>query len=98
MIFDTHVHIWEVPPIARVGQTSPRPIKLPTEPATAEELLADMDAHGVDKTVLVQSSFSTWDNGYIADSVKRVPGRFVGHGLIDPSHHPHHLIAAAISA
>ncbi|MEM7032773.1 MAG: amidohydrolase family protein [Chloroflexota bacterium] len=34
--------------------------------------------------VLVQTSWSTWDNGYIADSVARYPNRFVGHGLIDP--------------
>jgi predicted TIM-barrel fold metal-dependent hydrolase len=43
-----------------------------------------MDAHGVDWTVLVQTSWSTWDNGYIADSVARFPDRFIGHGLIDP--------------
>ena len=43
-----------------------------------------MDVHGVDWTVLVQTSWSTWDNGYIADSVERFPNRFIGHGLIDP--------------
>ena len=43
-----------------------------------------MDIHGVDWTVLVQTSWSTWDNGYIADSVERFPNRFIGHGLIDP--------------
>ena len=43
-----------------------------------------MDTHGVDWTVLVQTSWSTWDNGYIADSVERFPDRFIGHGLIDP--------------
>jgi predicted TIM-barrel fold metal-dependent hydrolase len=43
-----------------------------------------MDRHGVDWAVLVQTSWSTWDNGYIADSVARYPNRFVGHGLIDP--------------
>jgi predicted TIM-barrel fold metal-dependent hydrolase len=32
----------------------------------------------------VQTSWSTWDNGYIADSVARFPNRFVGHGLINP--------------
>ena len=84
MIVDTHVHVWEVPPVAPVGQTSPRPIDPPAEPATAEELLEDMDAHGVDKAVLVQASFSTWDNGYIADSARKYPDRFVGMGLADP--------------
>ena len=32
----------------------------------------------------MQTSWSTWDNGYIADSVERFPDRFIGHGLIDP--------------
>ena len=84
MIVDTHVHIWEVPPVAPVGRTSPRPINLPSEPATAEELLQDLDAHDVDKTVLVQTSFSTWDNGYVADSALKYPDRFVSMGLVDP--------------
>ena len=42
------------------------------------------DDHGVGWSVLVQTSWSTWDNGYIADSVQRFPDRFIGHGLIDP--------------
>ena len=53
-------------------------------PVPADELLSEMDAHGVDWSVLVQTSWSTWDNGYIADSVVRFPDRFIGHGLIDP--------------
>ena len=57
---------------------------LPDVAATADELIHDMDAHGVDVTVLVQTSWSTWDNGYIADSVQRFPSRFVGHGMVDP--------------
>ncbi|MAE30272.1 MAG: hypothetical protein CMO43_01535, partial [Verrucomicrobiales bacterium] len=35
-------------------------------------------------SVLVQTSWSTWDNGYIADSVDRFPDRFIGHGMLDP--------------
>ncbi len=84
MIVDTHVHVWEVPPVAPVGPTASTFTRLPDEAATAEELLADMDANGVDVSMLVQSSFSTWDNGYIADSAKKYSDRFVGHGLVDP--------------
>ncbi len=83
-VVDAHVHVWEIPPVAPVGQTSPKPIRLPTEPGTAEELLADMDANGVDRTVLVQTSFSTWDNGYVADASTKTPNRFVSMGLVDP--------------
>lgn len=85
MIVDTHVHVWEIdPPRYPVGPTAPNWTNLPDEPGTAEQLLADMDANGVDWSVLVQTSWSTWDNGYIADSVAKYPDRFVGHGLIDP--------------
>ena len=85
MIVDTHVHVWEIdPPKYPVGPTAPTWNSYPDEPGTADELLAEMDAHDVDWTVLVQTSWSTWDNGYIADSVVRFPDRFIGHGLIDP--------------
>lgn len=85
MIVDTHVHVWEIdPPKYPIGPTSPNWNSYPDEPGTADELLTEMDAHGVDWTVLVQTSWSTWDNGYIADSVERFPNRFIGHGLIDP--------------
>ncbi len=85
MIVDTHVHVWEIdPPKYPIGPTSPNWNSYPDEPGTADELLAEMDVHGVDWTVLVQTSWSTWDNGYIADSVERFSNRFIGHGLIDP--------------
>ncbi len=85
MIVDTHVHVWEIdPPRYPIGPTAPGWTSEPDEPGTAAELIADMDANGVDWSVLVQTSWSTWDNGYIADSVVAYPDRFVGHGLIDP--------------
>ena len=85
MIVDTHVHVWEIdPPRYPIGPTAPGWKSLPDEPGTADELLAEMDDHGVGRSVLVQTSWSTWDNGYIADSVQRFPDRFIGHGLIDP--------------
>jgi len=85
MIVDTHVHVWEIdPPKYPVGPTAPSWNSYPDEPGTADELLSEMDTHDVDWTVLVQTSWSTWDNGYIADSVERFPDRFIGHGLIDP--------------
>ncbi len=85
MIVDTHVHVWEIdPPRYPVGPTAPNWNSYPDEPATADELVAEMDGHDVDWTVLVQTSWSTWDNGYIADSVARFPNRLIGQGLIDP--------------
>ena len=85
MIVDTHVHIWEIdPPRYPIGPTAPGWTSEPDEPATADQLLVDMNANGVDWSVVVQTSWSTWDNGYIADSVARFPDRLIGHGMIDP--------------
>lgn len=85
MIVDSHVHVWEIdPPKYPVGPTAPTWTAEPEEPGTADELVDDMDTNGVDVSILVQTSWSTWDNGYIADSTARFPERFVGHGLIDP--------------
>ena len=84
MIVDTHVHIWEMPPVAPIGPTAPNWTSEPTEPGNAELLIDDMDANGVDRAVLVQTSWSTWDNGYVADSAKKYPGRFAAMGLVDP--------------
>ena len=85
MIVDTHVHIWGIdPPRYPIGPTAPGWNSEPDEPATADELIADMDANEVDYSVIVQTSWSTWDNGYVADSVVRFPDRFIGHGMIDP--------------
>ena len=84
MVVDTHVHVWEISERYPIGPTAPNWTSLPDEPGTAEELLEDMDENAVDMTVLVQTSWSTWDNGYIADSAARWPNRFIGHGLIDP--------------
>ena len=84
MIVDTHVHVWEMPPVAPVGPTAPRWTSEPDEPGTAELLIDDMDSNGVDRSVLVQTSWSTWDNGYVADCARKYPDRFASMGLIDP--------------
>ena len=50
---DTHVHVWEIdPPRYPIGPTAPNWTSLPDEPGTADELLAEMDAHGVDLLTL----------------------------------------------
>jgi len=84
MIVDTHVHIWELPPIAPIGPSAPNFTSKPKAHANAELLLKDMDAHEQEKTVLVQTSFSTWDNEYVAASAIKYSDRFVSMGLIDP--------------
>lgn len=84
LIVDTHVHVWEMPPVAPIGPTAPRWNALPTAAGTAEILLEEMDECGVDRSVLVQTSWSTWDNGYVADCARKHPDRFASQGMVDP--------------
>ena len=58
-IIDPHVHVWKNDPAFPWPEENKNP---PREDRTAEDLLALMDAHGVEKTVLVQVIHSRWDN------------------------------------
>jgi L-fuconolactonase len=84
MIIDCHVHVWELPPIAPVGPTAPTWTAVTEEAGPVELLIEDMNANSVDAAVLVQSSGSTWDNTYVADSANRNRERFRSIGLINP--------------
>ncbi len=84
-LYDTHVHVWTLDekkypwnPILAIA-------KIPTYAFTPEQLLTDMDANGVERAVLVQSSSYGWDNAYLLDVLKKYPDRFRGVVLADPA-------------
>ena len=80
-IIDPHVHVWINDPAFPWPAENPNP---PAEDHTAEELLALMDANGVEKTVLVQVIHYRWDNSYVAHVIKQYPDRFMAVGRINP--------------
>ncbi len=80
-IIDPHVHVWKNDPAFPWPEDNKRP---PSEDRTAEDLLALMEAHGVEKTVLVQVIHYRWDNSYVADVIKRYPDKFMGVGRVNP--------------
>jgi predicted TIM-barrel fold metal-dependent hydrolase len=84
IIVDTHMHPWttdwEQYPFAPPEAT----MKRPEEPNTAEEIVEMTERQAVDFTVLVQVRYYGWDNRYLADCLRRFPGRFAAQGLIDP--------------
>lgn len=80
-IIDPHVHVWANDPAFPWPAENANP---PAEDRTAEDLLALMDANGVEKTVLVQVIHYRWDNSYIAHVVKKYPDRFMAVGRINP--------------
>jgi predicted TIM-barrel fold metal-dependent hydrolase len=81
-IVDSHLHVWSDNPEVYPWDT--RFMPPPQIPATAEMLLEEMEAAGVDKAVLVQPSHYAYDNTYLAHCLKRYPGRFAGVALLDP--------------
>jgi len=81
-IIDSHVHVWS-------DGTPPYPyadlVPCPNSPVTAEHLLDVMQRSGTMQAVLVQPSVHGYDNSYIADCLRRFPGRFAAVGRVEPS-------------
>lgn len=81
MIIDPHTHVWVNDPRFPWPAENSSP---PAEDRTAEMLLEQMAAHGVEKTVLVQVIHYRWDNRYVVDVIRRYPGKFMAVGRINP--------------
>ena len=85
-VIDTHMHVWS-------GNLKRWPFDHPYSPdfkskttaATGEILVEEMNRFGVTHCILVQTIFHGWDNTYTAYCLKKYPGRFKAHGLIDPT-------------
>ena len=83
-VIDSHMHVWSMD-TKRYPFGPPEPnYSLPKDDGSLELFLKEMKQDGLDLAVLVQPRYYGWDNRYIADSVRRFPKLFVGHGLIDP--------------
>lgn len=97
MIVDFHTHIF--PPEVRsqrerYARLCPRFSDLYLRPnarlATAEEIVAEMDAAGVDVAVVAGFDWETHDlcvehNDYLIDAIRRYPGRLVGFCAVLPT-------------
>ncbi len=79
MIIDAHLHVW-TDDYAKYPFSDGRQA---AEAGTAELLVETMETHGVDKAVIVQPIHYLYDNLYVADSLKRYPGKFAAIGLVD---------------
>jgi L-fuconolactonase len=80
IIIDSHVHVWKSDPRYPWAPNA----KKPNKDATAETLLDLMAAAGVDRTVIIQVIYYTWDNRYLADVLKKYPMRFRGVARVNP--------------
>ncbi|HVW70659.1 MAG TPA: amidohydrolase family protein [Steroidobacteraceae bacterium] len=80
MLFDSHAHLVaddrvRYPPLPSIELSAEEDLK---RPFTVEQLLQQMDQHGVARAALVQrGSIYGYDNAYICDSAARFPDRLV---------------------
>jgi L-fuconolactonase len=81
-IVDSHSHVWTLD----TAEFPWRPTFgiIPTEPALPDELLAAMDQHGVEHTLLVQPSAYGSDHRFVLAAVRESPTRFSPIGLVEP--------------
>lgn len=80
-IVDSHVHVWRNDPKFPWAADWKDP---PKEDATPETLLALMQQHGVERTVIVHVIYYRWDCRYSAAAVNAHPQKFMGVCRIDP--------------
>jgi L-fuconolactonase len=84
--FDIHPHVISAdktryPLNPHGGQMSPWVV---ARPVTAEQMVEEMDAAGIRRSVLVQASTAyAFDNSYAADSAAAHPDRFASVGSVD---------------
>jgi predicted TIM-barrel fold metal-dependent hydrolase len=80
LLIDSHVHVWKRDPLFPFAAGR----KVPDQDASAEMLLDLMAANAVARTVLIQVIHYKWDNAYLADVLRRYPGKFLGVCRVNP--------------
>ena len=81
-IIDPHVHVW------KNDSRYPWPkevTKPPKDDALPSTLLDLMNAHGVEKTVIVHVIHYRWDCRYAGDTINAHPDKFMGVCRVDPT-------------
>lgn len=84
-LYDTHVHVWTLDPDTYPWHPIIPEAHIPTYAFTAEDLIAEMDAVGAQRALLVQPSTYGWDHRYLVSVLERHPQRYRGVVLADPS-------------
>jgi predicted TIM-barrel fold metal-dependent hydrolase len=90
MIIDSHCHAWRTWPYQP-------PVPDPTTRGTVEQLLFEMDQHGVERAVLVcaRIDFNPDNNDYVAGCLKRFPERLYQFADVDCEWWPTHQAPGA---
>jgi predicted TIM-barrel fold metal-dependent hydrolase len=85
LIADAQVHIWAASTVDRPWPTSGRSEPHRLSPFSADDLLTEMDAAGVDRVVIVPPSWEGDRNDLAIDACRVHPSRFAIMGRFDPN-------------
>src|SRR5690349_5382168 len=85
LIADAQVHIWAASTVDRPWPTSGRSEPHRPSPFSADDLLTEMDAAGVDRVVIVPPSWEGDRNDLAIDACRVHPSRFAIMGRFDPN-------------
>lgn len=83
---DAHCHIWTPDTTKYPLAAGYRRANMEPTSFTVEQLMAEMQANGISKTVLIQMSFYGYDNSYMLDVIAAHPGKFRGVAVIEQDH------------
>jgi len=81
-IIDPHVHVWKNDSRYPWPKEVTKPPKYDALPSTLLDL---MNAHGVEKTVIVHVIHYRWDCRYAGDTINAHPDKFMGVCRVDPT-------------
>lgn len=79
-VYDSHVHVWEHNSRFPFAEAA----KVPEENASPETLLQLMTSNAIAKTVIIQVIHYRYDNSYLAEVLRKHPGKFLGVCRVDP--------------
>jgi predicted TIM-barrel fold metal-dependent hydrolase len=84
-VTDAQIHLWEIEQPERPWPKDGRATPHRPDGFTAEQMLAEMDAVGVDRAVIVPPSWIGETNDYALEAAALYPTRFAVMGRYDPS-------------
>jgi len=84
VIVDTHLEVWTFDPKFPFHHPEHPELKRVDIEAPIENEVAEMREYGLKYAVLINPRYYGWDNSYISYSLRKFPGLFVGHGLLNP--------------
>ena len=84
VIIDTHLEVWTFDPRFPFHHPEHPELKRVDIEAPIENEVTEMREYGLKYAVLINPRYYGWDNSYISYSLRKFPGLFVGHGLLNP--------------